>query len=981
MPVEDFTLKISTNFDSKNSVEESEKLAESFDRIGKRAASAAAGSENLSGSLGDDLSKAASNSMRSIEGLGGATEATNRLILASVRSINYWAQNLSNFINIGKAAISSIRGIADSFSGLLSGIEEGGKSIGLFENSLKSIQAATGSSSSALDDFNDFLSELSTKSAVSSTSLAGVAARFTALGLSQKEAGEGVLAVLNITRSTGEEIETVASAISDSIRGTARGVNELGINLGNLTKEELQRGEAIGRISELYGNSLVPLERSDQFIDEIRRKWDLIRSSIFKSIASSETVKRIFELISDSLTAVSKNLPNIAEFIDLAFKEAVARAIEFKAELIEARGEAILFANQIATAVSAISTARAIASGNVIGAGIGLGATITAGVATGQASEAASAADEEAKKLRETAGEIRDGTVDIFDELRKKLGLIDENTDKTSENSTSNLDESKKGTDLLGESNKLSMVRENLARESLKSIQDFASENKASIDSLREDLVGGNLNITSPQLELMDDVLASLESGNEVRVQDLESLQALAESIGIADAKNIENASELLGLLGGFRGEIETEMRNLQENFQSQIEIYESQREELIAQRVQDGEFYQKSLQQVDDQLNILKSQEQRDENAIQILENQRSEIQQGFQMATQETDRQIGALDNNFNQLKRESEDIARREIQNVLDVSRRAADQRNQQIVATQNVSRAVARQSAIRQAQARRARSEASKVSDSVKSSGNETKSSVDRSRSENSDNFSAMIQEQRRTTNATAQANRARIQAQNEARQQQQRELKRMREEQAFVAAENERNRAHESAEAEKTRKNAERIARQQRRSQIAIARINASARSAPRPRTSSGSGRTTQSPAEFLSAAGRELANLEKANQQFIQRAVQEQQNRREQQERIDDQNERERARREREFEARQTELMRETRLLEESLIADRNEQQVRAQTAFNPFRDPDAAERAQIPVNIQVQIGDQKLADILTNLQESSLGQVFEVPR
>ena len=125
-----------------------------------------------------------------------------------------------------------------------------------YKSGLDSIKHATSGTNEQMSRLESIIGDLSTRTGESVGNVSHYVSQFTALGVGQKEATEAVVASLNVAKTKGLETNQVVTALMGAYRGSAEQASMLGINVQGLTKEQLKSGEAVDRIQEAYGKTL-----------------------------------------------------------------------------------------------------------------------------------------------------------------------------------------------------------------------------------------------------------------------------------------------------------------------------------------------------------------------------------------------------------------------------------------------------------------------------------------------------------------------------------------------------------------------------------------------------------------------------------------------------------------------------------------------------------------------------------------------------
>ena len=196
-----------------------------------------------------------------------------------------------------------------------------------YEGGLKAIQQATSGTASEMGQLDTIIRDLGARTGEDIQDVADYVSQFTALGVGQKEATEAVTAALNVAKVEGKDTSRVVSALMESYKGSSEQAKKLGLNVQGLTKEQLASGEAVDRIQEAYGETLTQaaqLTVNEQETNRLLQETQEIKSKMW---TQAEGMKEAWDLIklaiARSKKAAAKAFQPMVKHINRAVKRAL----------------------------------------------------------------------------------------------------------------------------------------------------------------------------------------------------------------------------------------------------------------------------------------------------------------------------------------------------------------------------------------------------------------------------------------------------------------------------------------------------------------------------------------------------------------------------------------------------------------------------------------------------------------------------------
>ena len=292
------------------SSEEIERAIEDSGKAMKKTSQVFKSSSDKIGKSLDDTSKSAINFSRTMEGAQLAAVSFRQAIANMVVAIRGRTAGL----------IAVILAAAGAFTKLKRNITDANTEMVSFEGAMRQIESATSASSEQMDILRDLVTEIAIYTGEQSDEVASYLSRFVALGISQREAAEALIASLTLASVEGREARAVVEAILNTYRGSAEQAQQLGINVAGLTQEQLKLGAAVDKIQEVYGKELTI---SDDILENrikqrrVQEQTIALQAELFKAL---KAVREKWALVGLGVSYVwywaSKLLNKVLDFRD-----------------------------------------------------------------------------------------------------------------------------------------------------------------------------------------------------------------------------------------------------------------------------------------------------------------------------------------------------------------------------------------------------------------------------------------------------------------------------------------------------------------------------------------------------------------------------------------------------------------------------------------------------------------------------------------
>ena len=234
------------------------------------------------------------------------------------------------------------------------------ESLKTYKGGLSAIQQATSGTAAEMSTLDGIIRDLGARTGEDIGNVSQYVSQFAALGIGQKEATEAVTAALNVAKTTGKDTGRVVTALMSSYKGSATEAERLGINVQGLTKEQLISGEAVERIQEAYGETLstaaqlteaeIETNRHLQEAEEIksnmwtqaeglRETWNLVQLAIAKikviALKAFQPMVRHINFAVKMAFNLRKSFRLSAAVLDKVFSTVLARATEGYADMFD----------------------------------------------------------------------------------------------------------------------------------------------------------------------------------------------------------------------------------------------------------------------------------------------------------------------------------------------------------------------------------------------------------------------------------------------------------------------------------------------------------------------------------------------------------------------------------------------------------------------------------------------------------------------
>ena len=205
----------------------------------------------------------------------------------------------------------AIAGVAAAFIGFVvaykkfnRAAKQAAKDLKPFEDKLKSVQFTTGATSKEMGSLRKIIEGVALRTGEDLNSMADYVNKFKELGLGLKESTEAAVAAVNVAKRSGRETSEVVNALQQAYKGSADEAKRLGINVEGITKEEMQRGKVVRRIRKMYGKGVAQASEISRIEAERKRVQLETKKVMADAYKQSEGIRESWALIKLQFTKV-----------------------------------------------------------------------------------------------------------------------------------------------------------------------------------------------------------------------------------------------------------------------------------------------------------------------------------------------------------------------------------------------------------------------------------------------------------------------------------------------------------------------------------------------------------------------------------------------------------------------------------------------------------------------------------------------------
>lgn len=241
-------------------------LEDSFERVGTEATQAAnlidsaanqivAGLDRADVSA-DDLANSLKGAGASLGSASAETEDLGSAFAVTGAAGGVFGQVLQKVNKKAIAITAGFAAVGKAIWEITESIQEGELAVDRYRGALSNIEVATEATGEEMKVMSEIISELAAAAGEGGDDIAHYVARFASLGISQQEAIKATTAGLNLAKNEAKETRVVMDAILDTYKGSAEQAIQQGIAVAGLTQEQLKQGEAVRAIEGTYGKIL-----------------------------------------------------------------------------------------------------------------------------------------------------------------------------------------------------------------------------------------------------------------------------------------------------------------------------------------------------------------------------------------------------------------------------------------------------------------------------------------------------------------------------------------------------------------------------------------------------------------------------------------------------------------------------------------------------------------------------------------------------
>lgn len=245
----------------------------------------------------DELTKQLMSFQSEIKGINESSKKTAGVL----DSIGASAVFLKAKFDVAKMAIMAVANTLKPMIGDFIEAEDNGKKLS------NMLQLFGDYSEQALVGFKDWASTLQETTTISDDLAIQLATTAKSMGISNDQAKKMVETANDLSAVTGESVQSAFQGLVATLKGNARGLGENAILVSDLTEKQLQSGEAINRISEIFkGQGAASLDTFSGKLKHAANMFGELMESMGSVIVEIIGLDKNSNLIADTFKAMSK---------------------------------------------------------------------------------------------------------------------------------------------------------------------------------------------------------------------------------------------------------------------------------------------------------------------------------------------------------------------------------------------------------------------------------------------------------------------------------------------------------------------------------------------------------------------------------------------------------------------------------------------------------------------------------------------------
>lgn len=274
-----------------------------------------------------------------------AQQAIDDFGRASTKALKNTEKQSNNFFNTFKAGALRLAGpisaVVGGFLSIQKGINEAVEDAKLTRQIEASLLAVGDASSDTVQGILDFADAIKDATGVSDDLVKSTFITAQNFGISTDKAKELTVAAIDLAAATGTDVESAVRLLGGTFDGTVGKLANYGEEFRNLTKEQLEAGDAIDIVSKKFGGSAAKdLDTFSGRLGQLSNSFGDFLKEIGKTVTESPAVQA-------ALSATAEGIDEVTEAIKRSKQEEESRDFSFGASVLGASGAYIQAAENI----------------------------------------------------------------------------------------------------------------------------------------------------------------------------------------------------------------------------------------------------------------------------------------------------------------------------------------------------------------------------------------------------------------------------------------------------------------------------------------------------------------------------------------------------------------------------------------------------------------------------------------------------------
>lgn len=263
----------------------------------------------------------------------------------STRALSNTEKQSNNFFSTFKAGALKLAGpigaIVGGFVSIQKGINDAVEDAKLTRQIEASLLAVGDASSATVQGILDFADAFKKATGVSDDLVKSTFITAQNFGISTDKAKELTIAAIDLAAATGTDVESAVRLLGGTFDGTVGKLANYGAEFRNLTKEQLEAGDAIDIVSKKFGGAASKdLDTFSGRLGKLSNSFGDFLKEIGKTVTESPAVQAV-------LNATADGIDGVTEAIKRSKQEEEGRDFSFGASVLGASGAYIQAAENI----------------------------------------------------------------------------------------------------------------------------------------------------------------------------------------------------------------------------------------------------------------------------------------------------------------------------------------------------------------------------------------------------------------------------------------------------------------------------------------------------------------------------------------------------------------------------------------------------------------------------------------------------------